>query len=123
MGPTNLKTFIETQPPYAVGLASQLRHRVGDPRTESEFLWSRSPLSRVDAIRVPVLVAHGARDPRVKVAEAEQLVAAMGKRGIPYEYLVFPDEGHGLVGQENRLRFMRTVEHFLARHLGGRAEP
>jgi dipeptidyl aminopeptidase/acylaminoacyl peptidase len=98
------------------------RTRVGNPDTEEELLRSRSPLFKVDQITIPLLIAHGANDPRVKQAESEQIVAAMKSRGIPYEYLLFPDEGHGFVKPENRLTFYAAVEKFLASYLGGRYE-
>ena len=85
-------------------------------------MWSRSPLSRVRDIRIPLLIAQGANDPRVKQAEAEQIVAALREAGIEHEYMLFPDEGHGLAKPENRLRFYAVAERFLAKHLRGRAE-
>jgi len=121
--PTNLVTLLENAPPYWAGIIPQLRRRVGDPETDAELLWSRSPLARAHDIRIPVLLGHGRNDPRVKVSETEQLVAALRERDIPHQHVIFEDEGHGLVGQANRLRFMRTAEAFLAEHLGGAAEP
>ncbi len=123
VGPSNLITFINTIPPYWSTFLSMLHQRLGNPETESEFLWSRSPLSRVDQIRIPMLIAQGANDPRVKQAESEQIVAAMREKEIPHDYLLFPDEGHGFAKPENRLTFYAAAEGFLARHLGGRAEP
>jgi dipeptidyl aminopeptidase/acylaminoacyl peptidase len=123
VGPSNLKTLIESVPPYWKPMVSLFHTRVGNPETEAEFLWSRSPLSRVDQIRIPVLIAQGANDPRVKQAESEQIVAAMRDKGIAYEYLLFPDEGHGFAKPANRLRFYAAAERFLATHLGGRYEP
>jgi dipeptidyl aminopeptidase/acylaminoacyl peptidase len=76
----------------------------------------------VNDIRIPVLVAQGKNDPRVKVAEAEQIVAALKAKGIDHEYLLFEDEGHGLAKPENRERFYKSVETFLATHLGGREQ-
>jgi len=96
---------------------------VGDPDTEPEFLTARSPLSRVDRIRVPLLIAQGANDPRVKQAESEQIVAALAEKGIDHEYLLFPDEGHGFARPENRLMFYRAAERFLAKHLGEGDDP
>jgi dipeptidyl aminopeptidase/acylaminoacyl peptidase len=122
-GPTDLRTLIDHAPPYWAGLAGQFRRRVGDPRADADMLWERSPLRRADELRVPVLIAHGRNDPRVPVSEAEELVAALRRRGIAHEHLVFEDEGHGLTRRENRLRFARSAEAFLARHLGGRSEP
>jgi dipeptidyl aminopeptidase/acylaminoacyl peptidase len=122
VGPSNLKTLIETIPPYWAPMIAQFHNRVGNPETDAEFLWSRSPLSRVHNIRIPLLIAQGANDPRVKQAESEQIVAALREAGIDYEYMLFPDEGHGFAKPENRLRFYAVAEAFLARHLGGRAE-
>jgi dipeptidyl aminopeptidase/acylaminoacyl peptidase len=103
-------------------MIAQFHRRVGNPETDAEFLWSRSPLSRADSIRIPLLIAQGANDPRVKQAESEQIVAALTKAGIEHEYMLFPDEGHGFAKPENRLRFYAAAERFLARYLGGRAE-
>jgi dipeptidyl aminopeptidase/acylaminoacyl peptidase len=122
VGPSSLKTLIETVPPYWAPMIAQFHRRVGDPAADADFLWSRSPLSRVHDIRIPLLIAQGANDPRVKQAESEQIVAALREAGIDYEYLLFPDEGHGFAKPENRLRFYAAAEQFLARHLGGRAE-
>jgi dipeptidyl aminopeptidase/acylaminoacyl peptidase len=122
-GPSNLKTLIETIPPYWAPVVARLHRRVGDPAKDAGFMWSRSPLSRVRDIRIPLLIAQGANDPRVKQDESEQIVAALREAGIEHEYLLFEDEGHGLVKPENRLRFYAAAERFLAHHLGGRAEP
>lgn len=97
--------------------------RVGDPETEPDFLDSRSPLYRADAIQCPLLIAQGANDPRVKRTESEQIVEALRQRGKEVEYMVFEDEGHGFARPENRLQFYAAAERFLARHLGGRAMP
>ena len=101
----------------------QFHTRVGNPETEPEFMWERSPLSKADDIRIPLLIAQGANDPRVKQAEAEQIVEALTKHGIDHEYMLFPDEGHGFAKPENRLKFFAAAERFLAKHLGGRYEP
>jgi len=123
VGPSDLRTLIRSIPPYWAPMVAQFHTRVGNPDTESDFLWSRSPLSRVDDIRIPILVAQGANDPRVKQAEAEAIVAALSEKGIDHEYLLFPDEGHGFARPENRLKFYAAAERFLAKHLGGRYEP
>jgi dipeptidyl aminopeptidase/acylaminoacyl peptidase len=77
---------------------------------------------KVDAIQIPILIAQGANDPRVKQAESEQIVEAMKGKAIEYEYMLFPDEGHGFAKPENRLTFYAVAEKFLARYLGGRYE-
>lgn len=122
-GFANLITSLQNPPPYWKLRSTQWFARVGNPETEPDFLWSRSPLSKVDQIRVPILIVQGANDVRVPQSEAEQIVGAMRERGIPNEYLLFPDEGHGFTKQRNRLAFYRKAEQFLATHLGGRTEP
>jgi dipeptidyl aminopeptidase/acylaminoacyl peptidase len=122
VGPSNLQTLLETIPPYWAPMKAQLYKRVGNPEVDQEFLWSRSPLSRARDIRIPLLIAQGANDPRVKQAESEQIVAALAEAGIDYEYMLFPDEGHGFAKPENRLKFYAAAERFLAKYLGGRFE-
>lgn len=122
VGPSNLVTLIKTIPPYWSTFLATFHKRVGNPDTEEEFLKSRSPLFKVDQIKIPLLIGQGANDPRVKQAESEQIVEAMKSKGIDYEYMLFPDEGHGFARPENRLKFFAAAEKFLARHLGGRYE-
>jgi dipeptidyl aminopeptidase/acylaminoacyl peptidase len=120
--PADLRTFIGAVPGTSQAVLRNFRRRIGDPVTDADVLWSRSPLSKVDDIRAPVLIAHGANDPRVRRAESDRIVAALRARGIPHEYLLFDDEGHGLVRQRNRQAFYAAAERFLAAHLGGRRE-
>jgi dipeptidyl aminopeptidase/acylaminoacyl peptidase len=125
VGPSNLVTMVETIPPYWRSLIEVDAKRVGDSRTEEgrSFLWSRSPLPFADRIRRPLLIAHGANDPRVAQVESDQIVAEMGANGIPVTYVVFSDEGHGFVRPPNRLAFRAVTEAFLGAVLGGRHEP
>jgi dipeptidyl aminopeptidase/acylaminoacyl peptidase len=122
VGPSSLKTLIESIPPYWAPMIAQFHTRVGNPETEEEFMWERSPLSKAGDIRIPLLIAQGANDPRVTQAESEQIVAALIENGIDHEYMLFPDEGHGFAKPENRLKFYAHAEKFLAKHLGGRFE-
>jgi dipeptidyl aminopeptidase/acylaminoacyl peptidase len=122
VGPSSLITLINSIPPYWKPLLATFHERVGNPETEEAFLKSRSPLFSVDRVRIPMLIAQGANDPRVKQAESEQFVSAMKVKGIDYEYMLFEDEGHGFARPENRLEFYAAAERFLAKHLGGRAE-
>ncbi len=117
VGPSSLRTLIASIPPYWEPLKRLFTKRIGDPETEPEFLDSRSPLYRADAIRCPLLIAQGANDPRVKQAESEQIVAALRERNTPVEYLLFEDEGHGFARPENRLKFYEAAEAFLEKHL------
>jgi dipeptidyl aminopeptidase/acylaminoacyl peptidase len=122
VGPSNLITLIETIPPYWAPMLAQFHNRVGDPAKDRDFLWSRSPLSAADRIRIPLLIAQGANDPRVKQAESEQIVEALQRAGIEHDYMLFPDEGHGFAKPENRLKFYAAADQFLSRYLGGRAD-
>ncbi len=122
VGPSNLITLIETLPPYWAPMIAQFHRRVGDPAKDKDFLWSRSPLSAAEQIRIPLLIAQGANDPRVKQAESEQIVAALEKAGIDHDYMLFEDEGHGFAKPENRLKFFAAADRFLSRYLGGQAE-
>jgi len=122
VGPSSIRTLINSIPPYWEPLKNVFKVRVGDPETEPEFLDSRSPLYKADQIQCPLLIAQGKNDPRVKEAESEQIVAALRERGKPVEYMLFEDEGHGFARPENRLRFYAAAEKFLATYLGGRAE-
>ena len=122
-GISNIVTWLSTIPPYWETLKARNKRRVGDVETEQEFLKSRSPLYKADQIRAPLLIVQGANDPRVKQSESDQIVEAMRKNKKPVEYIVFPDEGHGFSRPENRLKFYGVAESFLAKYLGGRAEP
>jgi dipeptidyl aminopeptidase/acylaminoacyl peptidase len=119
VGPSNLNTLIESFPEYWKPMIVLWHKRVGK---DTDFLWSRSPLSKVDDIKIPILIAQGENDPRVKRAESEQIVAAMKERGIDHEYVIYEDEGHGFVKPENRVDFYHRADRFFAKHLGGRAE-
>jgi dipeptidyl aminopeptidase/acylaminoacyl peptidase len=121
-GPSNLITFLETIPPYWSVYKDQFYRRVGNPRTEKEFLKSRSPFFHADKIKIPLLIVQGANDPRVNPKESGQIVDVLKKKGVAVEYLLFPDEGHGLAKPENRLNFYSECEKFLAKYLGGRVE-
>jgi len=123
VGPSSLVTLIESIPAYWKPMRQVFDQRIGHLETERDFLLERSPLSHVDRITKPLIIAQGANDPRVKQAEADQIVGAMRERDIPVTYALFPDEGHGFARAENRFAFVSIAEAFLAEHLGGRAEP
>ncbi|MEV7521340.1 S9 family peptidase [Streptomyces sp. NPDC091371] len=116
--PSNLLTMLAAGAPTRTPLQAFMHAHVGDPETERDMLWERSPLSRADEIRIPVLVVQGANDVRVPRAEAEQIVAALEANGLAHEYLLFPDEGHGLARPGNRQVYYAAVERFLAAHMG-----
>ncbi|QRO00997.1 S9 family peptidase [Archangium violaceum] len=124
-GPANLISWLRNIPPYWEGARAFFDARLGklgNPQDE-KLLETGSPLFRVDRIERPLLVGAGANDVRAPVSEAEQIVAAIKKRGGRVTYVLYPDEGHGLTRAENNMDFNARVEAFLARCLGGRAEP
>ncbi len=123
VGPSNILSLLKTIPPYWTPMRAIFDKRVGSIEKEEEFLRSRSPLFKVDRIKAPLLIGQGKNDPRVKQAESDQIVEAMHKAGRPVEYVIYTDEGHGFQRPENRLHFYAKAEEFLAKYLGGRAEP
>ena len=125
VGPSNLETLLKTIPPYWEAGKAQMYSRMGNPTTPEglALLKERSPLYKADQIKRPLLIGQGANDPRVNVAESEQIVNAMKAKGIPVTYVVFPDEGHGFARPQNSIAFNAVAENFLAKCLGGRAEP
>ena len=90
---------------------------VGDPVKDSVLLAEASPVFHVDNIKVPVLVAQGANDPRVNIDESNQIVEALKDRGIEVVYIVKDNEGHGFLNEENTFDFYRAMEEFLTKHL------
>lgn len=125
VGVSNLLTFMETVPAYWGAIYEQFAHRMGDPRTEEgrALLKERSPVHHAHAIKRPLLIGHGANDPRVHQRESDQIVDAMRENGIPVTYVLYPDEGHGFRRPENNQSFNAVTEGFLASCLGGAFEP
>jgi dipeptidyl aminopeptidase/acylaminoacyl peptidase len=113
-GIANFKTFFGQTASYRVGLRAS---EYGDPVKDADFLDSISPIYKVDRILAPLLVLQGANDPRVPRAEAEQIVAAIKKKGGIVEYVLFPDEGHGWTKLENRITALRTAADFLDKYV------
>ncbi len=125
VGPSNLTTLLLSIPPYWKPELDHYTTRIGDFRTEDGklLLRERSPLTYVDNISRPLLIAQGANDPRVKQNESDQIVKAMQAKKLPVTYVLYADEGHGFARPENRLSFYAITEAFLADHLGGEYEP
>jgi dipeptidyl aminopeptidase/acylaminoacyl peptidase len=90
---------------------------IGDPVKDRKMLEEISPLFHADRIRKPLLVLQGANDPRVVKVESDEIVAAVKKNGVPVEYIVFPDEGHGFTKKANQIAGYRAVLTFLDRYL------
>ena len=120
VGPSNLNTLLQTIPPYWSTILSTFHKRMGD---SEPVLSAQSPLFKANQIKAPLIIGQGANDPRVKKAESDQIVEAMRKNQKNVLYYVFPDEGHGFVRPANNMAFNAAAENFLAKYLGGRAEP
>ncbi|HEX3527793.1 MAG TPA: prolyl oligopeptidase family serine peptidase [Thermoanaerobaculia bacterium] len=123
VGPAEIATLFHSFPQYWSGIMTRWRLRVGDPERDADLNRSISPLYHVDAIRAPLLIGQGQNDPRVTIVQAESMVKALRAAKREVVYVVYPDEGHGFERPENNLDFYGRVEEFLAKHLGGRAEP
>jgi len=124
-GIANLLTFMAAIPPYWAPSFSVWKNRLGDPDTEEgrAFLRERSPLTHIDRAFRPILIVQGLEDVRVTRAESEQMVAVLRRRNVPVTYVIFPDEGHGFAKPQNQIAFRAVTEAFLAKHLGGAAQP
>lgn len=114
VGISSLVTFLENTADYR---RAHREREYGSLRADADFLHAASPLTRVGAISAPLLVIHGANDPRVPLSEAEQLADAVRAKDLECELLVYPDEGHGLAKRANRLDAYPRAAAFLARHL------
>ncbi|HEY5995887.1 MAG TPA: S9 family peptidase [Candidatus Deferrimicrobiaceae bacterium] len=120
VGISSIFTFLESIPPYWEPARKEIYEKWGDPVKDRELLLAASPLYHVDRIRAPLFIAQGAKDPRVKKSESDQMVRALRGRGIPVPYMVRDDEGHGFRNEENRRDFYRALEAFFSKYLGGR---
>ncbi len=118
-GPSNLVSFVKSVPPY---WRKYMKKVVWDPEDpeERKLLEERSPLSYVDRIKCPLLVIQGARDIRVTKKESDMIVEELRKRGVPVEYVVFEDEGHGFSKEENYKKAVKLTVDFLLKHLKSR---
>jgi dipeptidyl aminopeptidase/acylaminoacyl peptidase len=114
VGICNFVTFVEKTGAYR---RAHREAEYGNLREHREFFEKISPINHVDKIKCPMMVIHGANDPRVPIEEAEQIVAALKKRMIPVEYLRYADEGHGLAKLKNRLDAYPKMVAFLDRYL------
>lgn len=113
-GIINFETFFKHSEPW-MGAISKVEY--GDPVTQAEMLRSLSPIYKVDRIKTPLIVLHGANDTNVPVIEAEQTVESLKKRNVPVEYILFPDEGHGWRKTPNRIRSTVSLVRFFKQRL------
>jgi dipeptidyl aminopeptidase/acylaminoacyl peptidase len=118
-GISNWVRTLESIPPWWASFREALYVELGDPKTDSARLRRISPLFNADKIKVPLMVLQGANDPRVLKVESDEIVAAARKKGIPVEYVIFPDEGHGFMKKPNEISGYTQVLVFLDRYLKG----
>jgi dipeptidyl aminopeptidase/acylaminoacyl peptidase len=124
VGPSNLRTLLQSIPPYWKVARRTFNLRMGNPDdpADAQLIENASPLFKADRIVRPLLIGQGQNDPRVNVRESEQIVSAIAKHGGKVTYVLYSDEGHGFARPENRADFNARAEIFLAKCLGGRAE-
>ena len=117
VGVSSLFTFMESIPPYWELYRTMLYEMVGHPEKDKDLLSSASPLLHIDKIKVPLFIAQGANDQRVKKSESDQIVEALQKAGVDVPYMVKDNEGHGFYNEENQFDFYRAMEKFLNKHM------
>jgi dipeptidyl aminopeptidase/acylaminoacyl peptidase len=113
-GIVNFETFFRDTEPWMAAISTV---EYGDPKTQPELLKQLSPIHKLDRIRTPTIVLHGANDTNVPVVEAEQVVATLKKNGVAVQYVLFPDEGHGFRKLPNRIRAAVEMTSFFRRYL------
>ena len=118
VGVSNLFTFMKTIPPYWKPFLDMMHEMVGDPEKDKPLLTAGSPALNADRIKAPLLIAQGARDPRVNKDESDQMVAALKARDIDVPYIVKDNEGHGFRNEENQFAFYEAMEKFLDKYIG-----
>ncbi len=119
-GVANWIRTLESMPKWWEAQRKAMFQELGDPEKDREALKATSPLFAADQIRMPLMVVQGANDPRVLKAESDDIVAAVKKSGVPVEYLVFEDEGHGFSKKKNQVAAYQGILQFLDKHLKGR---
>ena len=118
-GVSNWLRTLESIPKWWEAQRLALYKEIGDPEKDAEFLKETSPLFHADKIRRPLIVVQGANDPRVIRPESDDIVAAVKKNGVPVEYVVFPDEGHGFTKKKNQIEGWSAILKFLDQYLRG----
>jgi dipeptidyl aminopeptidase/acylaminoacyl peptidase len=113
-GVVNFETFFQHTQPWMAAISTV---EYGDPATQADMLKALSPIHKLDRIKTPLIVLHGANDTNVPVIEAEQIVQQLRARNVPVEYVLFPDEGHGWQHLPNRIKSTTTLADFFARWL------
>ncbi len=113
-GVVNFETFFANTEPWMAAISTK---EYGDPATEKDLLKRLSPIHKVDRVKAPTIVLHGANDTNVPVVEAEQVVESLKKRGIPVEYVLYEDEGHGWRKTGNRIHSTVSIVKWFNKYL------
>lgn len=122
-GVTNWLRTLKSIPPYWASFRDALYTEMGDPFTaDSVRLYNISPLFHGGNVKNPVMVLQGSNDPRVLQVESDEMVEAIKATGVPVEYVIFPDEGHGFVKKENEIKAYSQILEFLDKYLKGSGE-
>jgi len=117
-GVTNWMRTLKSIPPYWESFRESLYLELGDPFSADSVRLKRiSPLFHTDKVTKPLIVLQGAQDPRVLQVESDEIVAGVRKNGVPVEYVLFEDEGHGFVKKENQIESYSRILKFLDEHL------
>jgi dipeptidyl aminopeptidase/acylaminoacyl peptidase len=115
-GVVNFDTFFKHTEPWMAAISTI---EYGDPATQADMLRSLSPINKLDRVKTPLIVLHGANDTNVPVVEAEQIVNTLKQRNVPVEYILFPDEGHGWRKTPNRIKSTVSIVKFFRERLKG----
>ncbi len=118
-GVTNWLRTLNSIPPWWESFREALYVEMGDPKADSVMLYNKSPLFHTENITKPFIVLQGANDPRVLQVESDEIVANARENGVPVEYVIFDDEGHGFVKKENNITASKSVLKFLDKYLKG----
>jgi dipeptidyl aminopeptidase/acylaminoacyl peptidase len=113
-GVVNFATFFQHTEPWMAAISTI---EYGDPVKDAEMLKSLSPIYKLDRIKAAIMVQHGANDTNVPVVEAEQIVNNLKQRGVPVQYILFPDEGHGFRKTQNRIKSTGAMVEFFDKYL------
>jgi dipeptidyl aminopeptidase/acylaminoacyl peptidase len=118
-GVANWLRTLRNMPPWYAAQRDTFLIEVGNPETDVDDLTRISPLFHTENIKKPLIVLQGANDPRVLKVESDEIVEAVRKNGVPVEYVVFDDEGHGFTKTKNRIEGYEAILGFLDEHLKG----
>lgn len=122
-GVTNWMRTLKSIPPWWESFKDALYTEMGDPYTQDSIrLKQISPLFHTEKVTKPLMVLQGSQDPRVLQVESDEIVAGVRKNGVPVEYVLFEDEGHGFVKKENQIEAYGKIKLFLDTYLKGKSE-